>query len=258
MRIDNHDWELPSSVTETIGLERLVKRPLLFLLLFFLLALVGCGEELEEPVPTPTPSAEDWLGRAVEGWNEMESFHFALALEERTIELDEDGTLSIDEAEGDVMAPDRMQAETSVRTPFGSTMVAFIAIGDEQWLTNPLSGKWEEAPPDMRAEVTGLFDREAGIGAILADMENLERLADETVEERPTVHLRGTLPGALLTDFADDLPETVTVDLWIDEEEHHILKLVITEPATDEPEATWTFLFSGFNDTPVIEPPSRE
>ncbi|MDQ4075972.1 MAG: LppX_LprAFG lipoprotein [Chloroflexota bacterium] len=236
-----------------------MKRVFFPLFLSLLLVLAACGDvavPTPTPIPpTPTPSPEDWLERAVETWNELEGFHFALTIEERTIELDEEGVLSFGEAEGDVLAPDRMQAETTVQTPFGSTPVAFIAIGENQWLTNPASGEWEEAPPDMQVEVTELFAPGEGIGEILADMENVERLADEEVEDTVTVHLRGTLPGTLLVDFADDLPETVNVDMWIGEDEYRIHKLVITEPTDEGPEPVWTFLFSRFDDPAAIEPP---
>jgi lipoprotein LprG len=191
----------------------------------------------------------------VEAWNTTESFHFALELVERTIALEESGLLSFDEAEGDVVAPDRMQAQASVTTPLGRTPVGFIAIGEQQWLTNPLNGQWEEAPPEMRTEVGALFDPEVGIGPLLADMENLERLPDESLDGTPVVHLRGVLPGALLSDFASDLPESVNVELWMGADDYRIRKLVITEPTTEGPTPTWTFLFSAFNAGPAIEPP---
>ncbi|MGH2544211.1 MAG: LppX_LprAFG lipoprotein [Ardenticatenaceae bacterium] len=238
-----------------------MKRTLVLnLLTLILMILASCGGPAAEPTPTPvpptpTPSPQDWLERGVEAWNNTESFHFTLELVERTIALDESGVLSFDQAEGDVVAPDSLQAQASVSTPFGRTEVGYVAIGEQQWLTNPLNGQWEEAPPEMRTDVATLFDPEAGIGPLLAEMENLERLPDETLEETSTVHLRGTLPGAVLANFADDLPETVNVDLWIGADDHRIRQLVITEPASEGASPTWTFLFSEFNAAPAIEPP---
>ncbi len=235
-----------------------MRPPVLFLLGLLLASLVACGGQESEPTPippTPTPTPQQLLDNAVRAWNETASFHFSLTLTARTIALDESGVLSFDEAEGDVVAPDRVQAETLIQTPFGSTTVAYIAIADEQWLTNPLSGQWEAAPAGLATDVSGLFHPEGGIGALLADMQALERSPDEEVDGVPTVRLRGTLPGTLLSDFATDLPETVNVELWAGVADSRIRKLVITEPTEEGPTPTWTFLFSQFDAAPAIEPP---
>ncbi len=233
----------------------------LFLFASLTFLAVACGSTTPPaptatPIPpTPTPSPQDWLDRAIGVWNGSENFHFTLELVGRTIPLDESGQLSFSDVEGDVVAPDRLQAQTLIKTPFGSTEVAFIAIGEEQWLTNPLSGEWEAAPPTMRTNVTEMFDPQVGIGSILADLEELERLPDESLDGQPTIHLRGTLPGALLQDFASDLPERVSVDLWLGTDDQRFHKLTITEPVSGAEAATWTFLFSNYNSDISIEPP---
>lgn len=237
-----------------------MRRITLTLLFVLALALVGCDAAAPDPTPvppTPTPTPEAWLARAVQAWNETGSFHFELALVNRSIPLDAGGTLAFDEVQGDVVAPDRLRAETLVKTLVGNASVAFVAIGDEQWLTNPLTGRWEVAPPNMQAEVTGIFDPQAGLGSLLAEMERLQRLPDETLEGVETVRLQGTLPGALLADFAPDLADgrTVTVDLWMDRETGRLQQVVLTEPPADGETAIWTFRFSAYDAMPTIEPP---
>lgn len=234
-----------------------MKRIVLSLLLVLLVACSAPAEPTPTPVPpTPTPSPQDWLDEAVGAWNTTDSFHFTLALENRSLELA--AGAQTDEAEGDVLAPDRVQVTTLIRTLLGSTEVQFIAIGDDQWLTNPLNGRWEQAPPELQTDVTGIFDREAGIGALLADMQNLERLANEEVEGTQTIHLHGTLPGAALTTFAADLEPTdeVTVDLWMAQDDRRLRRIIITEPANAQGETpTWTFIFTNFDAALTIEPP---
>jgi hypothetical protein len=239
-----------------------MKRFALWMTLLLLTLVAACSAPAEPtptPVPpTPTPSPQDWLEGVVAAWNNLESFHFTLDLENRTLMLDDSGFLAAAEAEGDVVAPDRLQVATLVQTLLGSTQVQFVAIGEDQYLTNPLNGEWEQAPPELQTDVTGIFDPEVGIGALLADLQNLERLADEQVEGTQTVHLRGTLPGSALAAFAADLEGTdeVTIDLWAGTEDRRIRRIIITEPANAEGETpTWTFNFSNFDADVTIEPP---
>src|SRR5690606_26494633 len=122
--------------------------------------LVAGGCEREEPAPEVVAeelTPQERLQNVVNAWNATQSFHFTLALENRTINLDEAGLLSYSNVQGDVVAPDRLQAQTMVRTPVGNTEVAFIAVGDRQWLTNPLTRQWETAPAEAAGAVSRMF-----------------------------------------------------------------------------------------------------
>lgn len=229
-----------------------------FLILLFL-ALIGCADTEAEPAPTPTPtpSPQDWLNASIEAWNTTESFHFVLALENRAIPIDPSGNLAFSQAEGDVVAPDKFQASTVVKTVLGNIEVAFIAIGEDEWLTNPLNKEWEKAPVSSPFQVADLFGSEQGIAQKVKGAIGLERDADETVDGVQTVHLRGNLSGEVLADFAPELAEQkqVKMDLWINQSDNRIQKLVITEPAIDGISPIWTFTFTQYNEVPDIEPP---
>lgn len=229
--------------------------------LILLLLLAGCSSESEPtptPVPpTPTPSPQDWLNGAIEAWNETQSFHFTLVLEGRAIALDQTGTFSFSEAEGDLVAPDSLQASTFVKTLLGNIEVAFVSIQDDQWITNPLNGEWEEVAIPLQTPVTDLFDTELGIGAELADLAAVERLDDETVDGTTFIRLRGDMTGGILTDLAPDLGEEkiVQVDLWLNPTDKRIYKVLVTEPVAGESAVTWTFEFSNYDGEIEITPP---
>ncbi|MCB0077923.1 MAG: LppX_LprAFG lipoprotein [Anaerolineales bacterium] len=214
--------------------------------------LVGCGSDGATVEPTPTP--QEWLNRAVAQFQARQSFHFVLELEERAIPLDSSGLLAFNRVEGDVVVPDRVQAQARVSTVMGSLEAGFVAVGDEQWLTNPLNGQWEALPPEFRADLRLLFDPEIGITSVVSDIENLTTVGDETVSDRSAIHLQGSLPGSALSDFAADLPERVTVDLWVDRETNDILSVLLTEGG--EEAATWRFDFSDFDANPTIDAPA--
>lgn len=221
----------------------------------------GCGDTGDAPgaedvVEEITP--EERLQSAIDTWNATSSFHFILQLEGRTVALDASGMLTYAGAEGDVVAPDRMQAQTTVRTPVGNTQVAFIGIGDQQWLTNPLTRQWEPAPAGAAGAVASAFDPTTGIGARLAGMTELQYHPDETLDGTPVSRLSGALPGNVLAGFAPDLAtvERVDVDLIVTPNDNRIRRIVVRQPpAPDGTVPTWTFDFSSFDQPVAIEPP---
>ncbi len=223
-----------------------------------LLAACGGGGNAATPIPpTPTPTPQELLDRGVSAFNATESFHFDLALENRTLAVDQSGLLSFTEAAGDVRAPNSLQASTVIQSAFGNINIGFVAIGSKQWLTNPLDGSWEATPPELQTNVALLFDPEQGLGAALARLENLERLPDETIEEVQTVHLRGTMPGAALALFAPELADqpALTVDLYFAADSFLLERVVMVEATVEGETPTWTFDFSQHNAAPEITPP---
>lgn len=223
----------------------------LLLLLSLLIVLAACSKADEA---TPTPTAQTLLERAATAWNSTQSFAFTLRMVGRALLVDEGGLMSFSEASGQVVAPDRVRAAATIETMLGTAQIGYIAIGANQWITNPLSGAWEPAPPEYAGQVSEIFNRDRGIGALLGKLQSVERLADEPINDEATVHLRGTLAGAELAALANDLPEQVTVDLWMGQGDDRIRRIVLTEPGGDTP-ATWTFDFSAFDAPVTIEPP---
>jgi hypothetical protein len=203
-------------------------------------------------------TARDRLDAAIVRWNATRTFHFLLQLEGRSVPLDEMGLLTYDRVEGDVVAPDRLQAEAMVRTPVGNTPVAYIAVGDRQWLTNPLTRQWEPAPAAaVGGGVGGMFDPDTGIGAMLADMEAPEIRGEDSIAGEASVRLGGSLPGVLLAGFAADLAavDRLDVELSIGTADDRIRRIVVREPPYDATAATWRFDLSRFDEPISIEPP---
>ncbi|MDR0786317.1 MAG: LppX_LprAFG lipoprotein [Gemmatimonadota bacterium] len=231
----------------------------------FVILTPGCGDRKpaaepveEQPAAIAEPTPGERLQNAVDVWSATSAFHFRLALENRVIPLDAGGLLTYTTAEGDVVTPDRMQAQTTVRTPVGNAQVAFISIGDRQWITNPLSRQWEAAPAGTAGAVASAFDSRTGIGATLSGLAELQYTPDERLDGTPVYRLSGILPGTVLAGFAADLSAvpTLQVDLFITPADNRIRRIVVRQPATPEGAVpSWTFDFSNF-DVPVpIEPP---
>jgi hypothetical protein len=231
-----------------------VKRLPLFLLPLLFLVPTACDAQSAR---SSGGTADEWLTRAVRSWNATRSFHFDLQLQGRTIALDGSNMLSFSQVRGNVVAPDRMRAETVVRTPLGNAEIAFVAIGRDQWLTNPLSRAWEKAPPELHTDVGSMFDPNAGIGTLLSGLQELRRGDDQTVGGERMVRLHGSLPGAVLAGFAPDLAMVARVDVEaaLSHEDARIHRIVIREPARNGATPTWTFSFTRHNEETTIRPP---
>ena len=149
----------------------LVAIPLLAGLLAF--ALVACSRgpapEADEPTPTPTPvNVADVLLRSGEAMASLSAFRFALEHEgDGGTPLD--ASLTVTEAEGAVVSPDKLTVEFSGVLGTFAIRSGFVTIGDESYMTNPLTGAWE--PVAREVSPIGFFDPQRGIASIMAQVQ---------------------------------------------------------------------------------------
>ncbi len=123
------------------------------------------------PVPTPTPiNVEDILRRSGDATSQLAAFHFRLQHSDGGSTPFSD-TLDITEAEGDVVSPDSVSIDFAGRFSDRFAMRAsLITIGDDSYMTNPLSGDWERVPPEVSP--LGFFDPQKGVGSMIAGIRN--------------------------------------------------------------------------------------
>ena len=224
-----------------------------------LLALIACGpaeNEAATPEPTPTPAA--LLEMASKRLAEIPTVHFALDVEGETF-IDTGRNIRLLGAEGDLQRPDRLRTAFQAEVMDRAISLQLVTIGDQSWTTNILTGEWENAPMEFAYQPDVLFSTQDGIGPVMGRVENVERLEDEEIEDRSTYHLRATVDesvvGPLTYYTITGLP--VTVDLWIDQETHDLLRARLSEPPGPERPnpAVWTLNLSHHGDDISIEPP---
>ena len=135
-------------------------------------ALAGCGSS-PEPTPTPEPSPTPvspaaLLAESGAAMGALRSFRFSLA-------HNKDGTpladgLSVSEAEGAVVSPDRISVDFA--GTFGSFAIrsGIVSVGADSYMTNPLTGDWESVASGVSP--LAFFDPQSGIGAIMESVRN--------------------------------------------------------------------------------------
>ena len=234
--------------------------PLLTLFVFALVGIAGCSESpssptdptvvpppTSTPVPTPTPiNVEDLLRRSGEATSRLNTFHFRLEHNDEGSTPFSD-TLDIIEAEGDVVSPDSVSIDFSGR--FGGRFAmraSLITIGDDSYMTNPLSGNWEE----VAAEVSplGFFDPQQGIGAMMTGLRNPILTSKDGTEFR----IEGDLDVQALRPLLGSVTQDgiVRVEVTLDKDTLYLKKAVIEGRATaSEPDGVVrTITLSGYDE----------
>lgn len=230
---------------------------LLALVLVALPLAAACGGDGEEAGPTPAtlPPPEEVLPKLVERVGAVKSFHFR---------LEHEGGLSpiplglkLKTADGDIVVPDRMQAELEAEAGGALVRVEVIGIGEEGWITNPFSREWQPLPEGT--VISDIFDPAAGIKAVANSLQEVRVAAIEKVGGRETYLLEGQVDSGVL-EAAAPIAEpglTVTVKVWADVEDYTIRQVRLEGPfAPEEPVGIVRILFLSKFDEPVsIEPP---
>jgi hypothetical protein len=199
-------------------------------------------------------SAAELVSDSVEATGAVESFHFTLDVQgvPKTA-----AGLQLTAAEGDVATPDRAEADVSgnfAGTPITTQMVA---IGDDVWIKNPLSGAWEAI--DVSTTPLALLDPVEGV---LGAMEGIADPVDEGTEDVDGVELQkvsGTVPAADVAPLVAVSPSEgdVPVTLWIGVEDSLLRKIEVSGPvAAGEPDTALRVVeISRFDEPVTIEPP---
>lgn len=165
-----------------------------------------------EPTPSPEgPDAARLLADAALAVAGLQSFRFELTQENATIPLPPN--FDLESAKGDVVLPDRVKAELETEVEDINVSVDAIAIGDETWITNPFTRRWQRLNVDLR----DFADLGALLPALLPAIRDA-RVTDETVINGVTTYqIEGVASSTDLQDaLAFSLPDReVRIELWL-------------------------------------------
>ncbi len=221
-----------------------------------LVLLVGvvCGALGCQPAPRElTP--KELLDRAADELDKANSAHFSLEQQNGSIQLATG--VQIVNAEGDVLRPDKLRMKFGLRLAGFSAEAQLIAVGEDLYLTNPLSGQWQKAPAQTGAP--RVLDKDRGMSSLLRQVTDPSRVGNETVDGAQSVHVRGRVPAAA---FASLTGSTVTAsdvpgDLWLGVSDFLPRQVRLEGPigAGDTAQTVRVLKFSNYNAAVSIEKP---
>lgn len=210
------------------------------------------------PSPTPTPTPQDYLKQASDRWNQLESLHFNLTIDGK-VALDSQGLLQLHAADGDLKRPDQASANAKISVGGANVNMKMIAIGQDEYITNFLTGRWEKAPADLGYNPAVLFDRQQGIGSVLLAVQNPAVVGSDTINGQDAMHLTGTVPKQAVDPITARalVGNPIDVDIWLGKQSHDMLKIVLHDQgANGAPPTTWTLTTSNQNEPVTITKPN--
>lgn len=207
------------------------------------------------------PQAQAIVDRARTRFDQVNTLHFALGVE-GDVFLDKLRTQKLKSADGDLVRPDKVSLTAKASVGPVNAQLKFIQIGDDAYLTNILTGKWEKAPAGFAYDPRIVFDKDKGVAAIMGKVRGWTLVGSEKVNGVDTQHVRGPVPVESVNDLVSSSlrGDNVDVDLYVEGKNNDVVKFTLSEQpaaiAAGTPVAKWTLDLSKQNDAIKIDAPA--
>lgn len=209
-------------------------------------------------VADPNAQATDIVSSAAEAMAGVTSVEFRLERGGAPIFIDEFERIALDSLRGQFSVPGKAQAELEVTVNDNmATRLGAVAVDDEVWISNPVTGDFETLPAGYDIDPSKFFDPKGGWQPLLANLRNVTLVGiDDRGGER--YHITGTAPAAQVSDITVGLVkgQDVAVDMWI----HPDTKLVTAaefQTTIDGGTSDWKLELDHYGETFTIEPPAN-
>ncbi len=173
------------------------------------------------------------------------------------------GQAEIKAASADLLQPDRFKAQVKVQILFASFELPVIGVGNEQFQRDEL-GNWHRSKPEETINLSGLIDKQIGVGSTMLKLQNPQYIGLETIDGLPVYHLQGVAGAASVAGLtANRLGQReATIEVWLDQSHTgQVDQFSIKELGGSGPTpaanslAWWVFRFTAFNQPITIDKP---
>jgi hypothetical protein len=209
-------------------------------------------------VADPNAIATDVVASAAGAMAAVTSVEFRLTRTGAPIFIDEFERIALDSLRGQFTVPTRAQAELSVTVNGNlATRLGAVAIDDEVWISNPVTGDFETLPAGYDIDPSQFFDPEGGWRPLLAALgqPTIVAVGDRGGER---YHVRGVAPAEQVSNITVGLvrDQDVTVDLWVHPATFLVTAAEFETVIGGEP-TVWSLELGRYGDEFVIEAPAN-
>ena len=220
---------------------------------------VDDGIDLDDGVaadPGADPTAV--IAAAAEAMGAVTSVEFRLERDGAPVFIDQFESLALDGLVGQFTVPGRAQAQLRITVDDDlATEIGAIAVGEEIWISNPVTGDFETLPDGIDIDPSQFFDPDDGWRPLLSGLRDVE-LVGITERDGERYHLRGIAPASEVENITVGLVEDqdITIDVWV----HPGTSLVThVEFETDLGNGTsqWSLEMARYGASFTIRPPAN-
>jgi hypothetical protein len=179
-------------------------------------------------------AVQSYLNRTADAVLALKSTRFSIKREGTPAVLDAKNNITFTAADCVYAAPDRVSCSVKVALKNGSILqLTRVWVPEGTFQSNPLTRQFGKAPADANFNGVVLFAK-TGVPEILRTaVQKAQVVGSETLETRPTLHLRGEVSGEKLNPLVGSTLKSdvnYPVDCWIDEKSGNPVKIHVTEP----------------------------
>ena len=220
----------------------------------------GTEQVLTDDGATADPEAtvDQIVPAAAIAMGEVDSVEFRLDRSGAPVYIDQFESIALDDLIGQFTVPNQAQAQLTVTVDGNlATRIGAVALDDEVWISNPVTGDFETLPEGYDIDPSRFFDPQDGWRPLIENLADVELLGiDDRGGER--YHVRGTAPAEQVRDITVDLvrDQDVEVELWI----HPTTSLVTAaefDTVIDGDRSSWELWLDRYGADFTIEPPEN-
>ncbi len=216
-------------------------------------AAAACGSS--STGDTLPPDTGVILDAAVEAMGRVDTVAFTMERSGVPVEIQD---LEFVGAEGRYAAPESADALLSMKAGDLTVQLGTIAVGERVWLTNPLTGAWEELELGTGFNPAIVFDPRRGWVPLLSeDLSRPALVGTERVDGVESYHLTATIAARRIEALTAGLvpPQDVDAELWFDVAGGRIVAVEFTT-AVPEGDTHWRIGLTDYGDPVEITPPA--
>ena len=225
-----------------------------------ILAISACGESgaAEPTEPTIPADATAIVDASALAMGETTSVRFELRRDGAPVFIDEFEKLTLNSAIGQFTVPGSAQALLEVGVDGGlTTELGAVAIDDEVWLSNPITGVFETLPAGYDIDPSLFFDPKNGWQPLMENLADVTLVGTEERDGNARYHIAATATAEQVEVITARLVrnQDVAIDFWIQPVTGEVREARFAADFNGD-EVRWTLLLSDYGEEFDIEPPA--
>ena len=208
------------------------------------------GPLLDPDVVTLQPAVAQAMGAVT-------SVRFEVERSEAPVFIDQVESIALNTILGTFEVPGSANAILQVTVNDAlNTELGAIAIDDEVWLTNPVTGQFETLPPGFDIDPSLFFDPVNGWRPLIEDLTDTRFVAEEQRNGATRYHLTGTAPAERMQSITAGLVrgQEVALDMWVHPVTGEVSELEFST-VFDGAQSDWLITLTEYGEDFNISPP---